>query len=236
MGEAIKVFDKIALSEPLPELDDLDDSPKITSQPMPKVEPQSVSKTNIIELLLEEYWSKVLKDWETRYEKPRIISNEEDIGKLRDIISVFSDRYNIAIEQLSFGGKKLPEHLCITTRKESHTLAFLNRSGSSFTFRIGNFNQLVSYHKKIQFRLMRDIQEPEITGKGGKNEIEKLKATHNGEYVDIDRNDRIQFECIYQLIEDHRNRELDRSITLADIVDWMTRNLSDYWLIQCLTQ
>ncbi|MGC9525797.1 MAG: exonuclease domain-containing protein [Limnospira sp.] len=238
MGEAIKVFDKIALSEPLPELDDLDldDGPKITSQPMPKVEPQSVSKTNIIELLLEEYWSKVLKDWETRYEKPRIISDEEDIGKLRDIISVFSDRYNIAIEQLSFGGKKLPEHLCITTRKESHTLAFLNRSGSSFTFRIGNFNQLVSYHKKIQFRLMRDIQEPEITGKGGKNEIEKLKATHNGEYVDIDRNDRIQFECIYQLIEDHRNRELDRSITLADIVDWMTRNLSDYWLIQCLTQ
>ena len=83
---------------------------------------------------------------------------------------------------------------------------------------------------------MRDIQEPEITGQGGRNEIEKLNATNNGEYVDMDRDDRIQFECIYQLIEDHRNRELDKSITLADIVDWMTCNLSDYWLIQCLTQ
>jgi len=83
---------------------------------------------------------------------------------------------------------------------------------------------------------MRDIREQEITAPGGRNEIEKLKATDNGEYVVMDRDDRIKFECIYELIENHRNRELDRRIELNHIVDWMTRNLSDYWLIQCLTQ
>lgn len=189
---------------------------------------------------LDEYWEDLLERWYKRYEMHRIISDEDDIGKLMAIVSAFSkfsNPYYLNIEQLSFGGRVIPEHLLIDTRTQTHVLAFLHCSPNAFTPRIKNLNQLLQMHPNTRFRLMRDRQVKAInTNTVGWDEIQKLMAADNGKYVVMDRYDRVIFECLYQLIIDFENRELEFDVELADIVDWMTRNLSDYWLIQCLTQ
>ncbi len=83
--------------------------------------------------------------------------------------------------------KKLPEHLKIETKKLSYIIGFLHESGTSFTSRIKNFNQLVLNNKKNQFRLFRDIREVKISGKKGKDEIAKFNNAENGKFLFMDK-------------------------------------------------
>jgi len=97
-----------------------------------------------------------------------------------------------SLDHLRLGSKKLPEHIQITAKNE--VIAFLNISGTIFTSRLKNFNQLTVNHPDYQFHLLRDAREPEITGKVGKEEIAKLNHTKNGKFTIINKSDRLHFE------------------------------------------
>lgn len=152
------------------------------------------------------------------------------------IVGAFAQYYPITVSQLALGKKVLPEHLHIANKTQDFALGFMHISGSSFTSRIKNFNQLVLHHKKIQFRLMRDQQEPAIKGDVGQQEIARLSAAPNGQYVIMDRDDRIIFECLHELITDFVNHDLNFKITLPELVNWIAQKLPDYWLVQTLSQ
>lgn len=249
--EVIKTFDNLTLSPPeqqLPETEelelDLEDLPEEERQEKATegrpIEPEIAIKADaesekLVDLQLDEYWQNLLNQWEKDYDKPRVISDTDDVGKLMAIVSAFNNRYPLKVEQLSFGQRKIPEHLCIKTGQQTYVLAFLHGSGSAFTGRIKNFNRLALAHKKMRFRLMRDAVEPPIRGDVGLREIQILDAVNHGEYVIMDRSDRICFECIYQAIIDWENREFAVGITLEDIVDFLSMKLPDYWLIKCLS-
>ncbi|TVU53123.1 MAG: DNA polymerase III [Arthrospira sp. PLM2.Bin9] len=251
VGEAIKKFDNLTLSpieKPLaetdePELDFVDLPNEQTGEDATEArptEPEPAIKADyesekFVDLQLDEYWKNLLNQWEKDYDKPRVISDMDDVGKLMSIVSAFTNRYPMKVEQLSFGKLTIPEHLCIKTGQQTYVLAFLHGSGSAFTARMKNFNRLVLAHKKMRFRLMRDAVEPPIRGDVGLREIQKLDAVNNGEYVIMERSDRIMFECIYQAIIDWENREFPVGITLEDIVDFLSMKLPDYWLIKCLS-
>lgn len=247
VGEVIKKFDNLTLSSPEkllpeteePELDFVDlpneEIGEDATEPLPPEPELELSPSKIQgDYRLDEYWENLLNKWEKDYDKPRVISDMDDVGKLMAIVYAFTNRYPMKIDQLSFGKLKIPEHLRIKTDKQTYVLAFLHCSGNSFTARIKNFNSLVLDHKKMRFRLMRDALEPPIRGKMGLQEIQKLDAVNNGEYVIMERSDRIYFECIHQTIIDLENREFDGDITIEEIVDFLSIKLPDYWLINSL--
>jgi hypothetical protein len=121
------------------------------------------------------------------------------VGKLAAIAEAFKCCKSIEINQLRLGKSKLPEHLLIKTPQQDYAIGFLNVGGTTFTSRIKNFNQLVITYPNIRFCLIRDQREPYITGKVGRDEIEKLKFTPNGSFQMMEQEDRVNFELIYNL-------------------------------------
>ncbi|TGO03255.1 hypothetical protein PN36_09840 [Candidatus Thiomargarita nelsonii] len=115
-----------------------------------------------------------------------IISDFDEIGKVITTAEAFKTFKAFETDCLRLGKRKLPEHLLIKTQKHSFVIAFLQVSGSNFTSRLKNFNQLVVNHKDIRFGLFRDVRETTISGKVGKEEIEKLNNASN-----------LQIDCRY---------------------------------------
>jgi len=109
-----------------------------------------------------------------------IISDADDVGKLRMIVEAFSTLRDFEVDFLRLGKKSLPEHLVITQQDKSYAVGFLQAKGTAFTTRIQNFNQLVINDTSTQFLLFRDAREPEITAKVGASEIKKLNNAPNG--------------------------------------------------------
>ncbi|MGA1264733.1 MAG: DNA polymerase III, partial [Prochlorothrix sp.] len=183
---------------------------------------------------LDQHWDNLEEDWKhKKYDTPHILSDTDDIGKLMTIVAAFDQCKALTVEQLPYGNLVLPEHICISTATQSTALGFLGSTGNAFTSRIKNFNQLVLKNKNIRFRLTRDVQHPEVKrGSVGHDEMLRLKAATNGDYVPMDRDDRITFECLHQLITDFENRDLTFETSIPEIVDWMTAKLPDYWIIR----
>lgn len=166
------------------------------------------------------------------YHKKVIISDSDDIGKLITIAEVYRQVCAIKLDYLRLGKKKLPEHLLIKTPKQSFVVGFLQINGTVFTTRIKNFNQLVISYKDIRFSLLRDAREPAITGKVGKDEIEKLNNAKNGKFIIMTEADRLDFELIYKLIIDVQNRDFD--MTLAEVTQAIAHHWRAYWLVKLL--
>uniref|UniRef100_UPI0040563CFB 3'-5' exonuclease n=1 Tax=Candidatus Electrothrix sp. TaxID=2170559 RepID=UPI0040563CFB len=171
------------------------------------------------------------------YDRKTIISDTDDLGKLRLILDALQPCYGFRQDFLHLGKRKLPEHVVIHSKQENEqkksAVAFLNTDAYSFAHRIKNFNQLVVVHKDVKFALFRDTREPEIKGKVGLQEIEKLENTANGAYVHLDRSKRIHFELIYQLISDIQNHDLHAEPEqimplLFDILG------KDFWLFRAI--
>ncbi|MCW5212705.1 hypothetical protein VU04_07315, partial [Desulfobulbus sp. TB] len=181
------------------------------------------------------------------YTKKHIISDTDDLGKLRLILDALRPLYDFQIEYLRLGKRKLPEHIVIDhqhnkkrkergDRPQKAVVAFLHADASSFVPRIKNFNQLVVQHKDIGFALFRDNREPEIKGKVSKGEIEKLNNTENGRFIYMDRSQRIHFELVHQIISDIQNHdlhaELDQVMPLSgEIIGenfWLFRAIGYY--------
>ena len=174
----------------------------------------SVTDISNEELVIREYLQAKRKTLETEYEKPRIISDYDDIGKLWGIARAFQEcRKNIELDVLTLGKKKLPDHLLCILGNQKTCIGFCNSDGSAFTSRIKNWNQLVISYPGIQFQLYRDERQDMITGKVGKTEIEKLKNEKNGNFNIIEKSQRIEFDLISALVTDINNRDLEVEIS-----------------------
>lgn len=168
------------------------------------------------------------------YKKAQVITDDDDIGKLKNIIEYFNmTMTNIEINQLVLGKRKLPEHLLITNKTMNNVIGFLNVNGAGFTARLGNFSELVISSPQYKFTLFRDIREPEITGKVGKLEIEKLNNTKNGEFIVMDEENRINLELIYSLIMDIQHQDLD--INPEEALKLLPTYFNSYWLTSLLS-
>lgn len=219
----------------------LDDSPSFDSVFSADQQPPSAVQIQEPQLPLVRTTDEIVADYlyqkreelEQDYDaRPHIISDSDDLGKLAEIIAAFGIIQQIDIEQLRLGKKTLPEHLQLRIGNDTFVIGFLSVSGSSFTSRIKNFNQLVISEHRTKFRLIRDIREPEITGKVGKDEVEKLSHAPNGTFAIMDKADRINFELAYNLIVDIQNRDLEAD--LATSLRVLATKLGSYWLIQSL--
>ncbi|MEB3309066.1 MAG: exonuclease domain-containing protein [Snowella sp.] len=172
--------------------------------------------------------------FEQEYEKLQIINDSDDLGKFLEIAEAFKTQSSYVIDFLSLGRKKIPEHCVIQYTDQSFAIAFLQLDGSTFTNRIKNFNELVIHHKDIQFQLWRDARKDPITGKIGKEEIERLNNSQHGSFNILTKEDRINFELIYKLITDIHNRDLDMELELA--LPHFAVIFQDSWIIKILIE
>jgi hypothetical protein len=178
------------------------------------------------------YLEKEKKQLEDKYQKPQIIEDSDDIGKLRTIVEAFKSISNLEIDHLRLGKKKLPEHLLIKNKSTTICIGFLQVSSTSFTARIKNYSSLVVEHKHTNFILLRDIRQSAITGKTGKEEIAKLNHADNGEFIIMGRENRINFELIYKAIVDLQNKDLE--LPLETALPMLSSYFQNYWLTKIL--
>ncbi len=176
---------------------------------------------------IAEYLESKKSELEMNYEKPTIIDDANDIGKL----SVILTAYNVQFDNLRLGKRKLPELLLIPSKNQ--VVAFLNKSGSSFTSLIKNFNELTINYPQYQFLLLRDQREPDITGRVGREEIAKLNHTKNGKFEMLQKNDRLELELIYDTIVAIQNQDLEIELPIA--LHTLTNQLHSEWLLRLLT-
>ena len=167
------------------------------------------------------------------YERPHIITESGDWGILSEILGSFQILQRFDIGQMRLGKKVLPDHFQFKIKEQEYVIGFLHTNGAGFTNRIKNFNELVNGYPHIQFHLLRDGRESNITGKVGKEEIDKLCYAKNGDFKIIDRGDRINFELIYNLIVDIKNKDLDADMATGLRV--ISTEKKDYWLIKIIT-
>lgn len=169
---------------------------------------------------------------EEDYTKPKIIDDQDDIGKLIEITEAFHRIKVFEVRVLRLGKRKIPEHLVIQNTQQGNVLAFLHQDGSAFTSRLKNFNELVIHHSELHFTLLRDARLPPITGKTGKDEIGKLHHSPNGDFRLLTKGDRLELELLYKLIMDIHNGDID--VDLIAALEIVRSHCAHYWLIQKL--
>jgi hypothetical protein len=211
--------------------------PTIFKEPQPSVFPPEPTTTDEPILLISidttskntfitEYLQSRKNELEISYHKPTVIDDANDLGKLATILEAF----NIQFENLPLGKKVLPELLHIRTKNQ--VVAFLNKSGVTFTNRIKNFNELTVNFPQYQFLLLRDEREPAITGKVAKEEIAKLNHTKNGKFQVMQKSDRTELDLIYDTIIAIQNQDLEIEIPAA--LQALIKQLNTDWLLKLL--
>lgn len=185
-----------------------------------------------LEKQLQEYLQRHQTILEQSYEKPTIIDDNDDIGKMRLILENFREITDFDLDVARLGKSVLPSNIEIHTEHWVVVIGFLQISGTYFTNRIKHFNELVVNNKDIYFRLFRDIRQPEITGKVGKEEIEKLKHSKKGDFVLLEKESRLQLELFYQLISDIINK--DQEFPLKETLEFLKTHYKDHFLMKIL--
>ena len=167
------------------------------------------------------------------YQNPQITTDSDDLGKLTTIAQAFQLILPLEIDYLRLGKRTLPEHLVLIGKRKV-AIGFLQIDGTSFTSRIKNWNELVVSDRSTHYQLWRDVRLPEIKGKVGRDEIEKLNYSKHGAFLSMAEPERLDFELIYCLIIDIQNRDLE--ITLEEALQDVMINvdLKESWLVQLL--
>jgi DNA polymerase III epsilon subunit-like protein len=162
------------------------------------------------------------------YDRPSIIDDSDDIGKVTEILASLKPSKLLQTRQLRLGKRRLPEHLVIGNQSGSLVIGFLHGEGTSFTSRLKNFNQLVINYKNLHFNLLRDARQPEITGKVGKTEIAKLNNAENGEFIVLQKANRLELELLYGLVVDIQNGDL--AIEVETALSVFLEHRPQHWL------
>ena len=167
------------------------------------------------------------------YQNPQITTDSDDLGKLTTIAQAFQLILPLEIDYLRLGKRTLPEHLVLIGKRKV-AIGFLQTDGGSFTSRIKNWNELVVSDRSIYYQLWRDVRLPEIKGKVGREEVEKLNYSKHGKFLSMAEQERLDFELIYCLIIDIQNRDLE--ITLEEALQgaMIDVDLKESWLIQLI--
>ncbi len=193
--------------------------------------PVMFENTQSVSSLIIEYIEREKELLEEGYDKLIVIGDNDDVGKLLTITEAFNTLFkNMEMDCLKLGQRKLPEHLLIKTPGQTFVIGFLHGSDMGFSSRIKNFNELISHNEEIHFSLFRDVREAMITGKVGKGEIDRLNQAPNGQFIYMDKEDRITFELIYKLIVDIQNKDFE--IDLHQAIKTLESIMSHYWLIK----
>lgn len=160
---------------------------------------------------------------EQEHTNHHIISDSDDLGKLRTIAEAFKSLKYFNITELRLGKRVLPAHLVISNENQSYAIGFLQAGANAFVAKIRNWNELVIKCKEITFEIFRDQRQPEIKGTVSQEEIQKLKNSINGNFSIMDKNNRISFELIYQLITDIQNRDVEFELeeALRDLITYL---------------
>jgi Cdc6-like AAA superfamily ATPase len=182
-----------------------------------KLVPEVKSEEQQIQERVIEYLTRQKASLEQQYINTPIISDSDDIGKLKTIAEAFNHIKPIKMTLYKLGKKVLPEHIVIETDHQNYVMGFLQiaPSGTAFTARIGNFNELVCLHPQDRFSLFRDERLTEIKGTVAKERVNQLKNSSNGKFVLFAKPDRIHLELTYKLIIDIQNRDLDVDLEAA---------------------
>ncbi|MBO1068164.1 MAG: exonuclease [Dolichospermum sp. DEX189] len=176
-----------------------------------------------------EYLNEHRIELEQKYHNPSIISDGDDVGKLKNIAEALTHIQSFKLSQYRLGKKVLPEHIVIEKGNQYHVIAFLEISGTPFTSRISNFNELVINNSQSQFYLIRDERQPGITAKVGKERIKQLENSANGNFMLFNKEDRILFDLIYDLIISIHNKDLE--IDLESALTFVTTHQEWYhWI------
>lgn len=181
------------------------------------IEPRVNKQKKEIPINVIEYLTYKKTLYEEQYSRLPIISDSDDIGKLKDIAQALNEIKPIRLTQYRLGRRVLPEHIVVETENKNYVMGFLQISTNttSFTSRIKNFNELVILHKNDRFGLFRDERLTEIRGRVAQEEIRRLNNTENGKFIFLKKDDRIYLELVYQLIIDIQNRDLDVNLNSA---------------------
>ncbi len=181
-----------------------------------KLVPEVKSEEQLTKEYVIEYLIKQKAYLEGQYNNLPIISDSDDIGKVKTIAEAFNHIKPIKLTLYKLGKKVLPEHIVIETDRHNYVMAFLQMSpNSAFTSRISNFNELVCSHPQDRFGLFRDERLTEIKGQVSKERIIQLKNSPNGKFVLFSKQDRIHLELTYKLIIDIQNKDLDVELESA---------------------
>jgi Cdc6-like AAA superfamily ATPase len=218
----------------IPELK-LHELPPILQPTLPIEKPKSISKKEVkidLEKQLQNYLQHHQLILEQNYEKLTIIDDNDDIGKLRLILENFKEISDFDLDVARLGKSVLPANIEIHTKQWVVVIGFLQMSATYFTNRIKHFNELVINNKDVYFRLYRDIRQPQITGKVGKEEIEKLKNSKKGDFILLEKEQRIQLELFYQLINDIINK--DQEFPLKETLEFLKTHYKEHFLIKIL--
>lgn len=181
---------------------------------------------------VRDYLTNQRETLEQDYHDAEILLDEKDIGKLQDIIEAFKKIIPLETDVLRTK-RVLPPHRIINSKI---CIGFLSGcKGSKFTARIQNFNEFVATKEQTRFLLWRDVRSDAIKRNTvGNREIEKLKATKNGDFRMLTRDNRITFELIYKFISDVYNRdlEIDLDTEFEPALKMIRDRLKKYWLFE----
>lgn len=175
-------------------------------------EPPKPTSNNIID-----YLTRKKAELEQQYSNLPIISDYDDMGKLKTIAEAFNHIKPIRLTQYRLGKRVLPEHIVVETDNKNYVMGFLqvDPSTSSFTSRITNFNELVSLHPHDRFGIFRDERLTEVKGRVARERIAQLNNSPNGKFKLFNKHDRISLDLTYQTIIDIQNRDLDVDLESA---------------------
>ncbi|AKG20551.1 3'-5' exonuclease [Calothrix sp. 336/3] len=181
-----------------------------------KLIPEVKSEEKIREEYVIDYLSKQRAFLEGQYHNLPIISDSDDIGKLKTIAEAFNQIKPVNLTLYRLGKRVLPEHIVIETENKNYVVGFLQMSSSSsFVSRISNFNELVCLHPKDSFILFRDERLAEMKGSVTKEKITQLQNASNGKFILLSKRDRIHVELTYKLIIDIQNKDLEVDLESA---------------------
>lgn len=188
--------------------------------------------------LFRRYRQTTLETLQERWQKPQIIDDSDDAGKLRQIAIGYRQIRRLEVDSLRLGSKRVPDNVVIRIQKSQWCVAFLHATNAnSVNSRLTNLNQLVMNHRQVQFFLMRDVTAPPITSKAASA---AYKAFVNGCGDGVQRTHdrpltlerRIALEFVSGLISDIVNQELD--LPLAEGLALLARYEPDNWVVQLL--
>ena len=209
------------------------DSNHSSTPPQTTDVPPSMPKT--LESKIRDYLTTQREILEQEYQEAEILIDEKDVGKLQDIIEAFKKISPLETDVLRTR-RVLPPHRIVSNGNKSICIGFLSGCrGSQFTSRIQNFNEFVATKEQIKFLLWRDVRSDAIRRNTvGNREINQLKATKNGDFIELSRDNRITFELIYKFISDIYNRDLELNLDteLESALRILADRFQDYWLFK----
>lgn len=217
--------------------------PKATSAPLPAQpvspppKPASVASSGVEADFLR-YRASSLAVLKERWEKPQIVDDSDDAGKLSQICLAHEQILPVKVDGLKLGNKRVPSNVLIRMKDRSWCVAFLHvNNANSIAARLTNLNQLVTRHRHIHFILMRDQFSSTIRSPAGLKAMEAfrngigdgVKRTH-WKPLDVER--RVALEFSFQLVTDIINREVE--IPLVEGLNLLARHEPDNWVVKLL--